>query len=45
MELKQTLQKFKIMVNDEEFYHLMTYFDKNMTGKVNYNEFLKVLLS
>jgi len=45
MELKQTLQKFKILVNDEEFYHLMTYFDKNMTGKVNYNEFLKVLLS
>eukprot|EP00794_Sanderia_malayensis_P021385 gene21385-23472_t len=43
IEARQMLRKFTVELNEEEFYHLMSYFDKNMTGQLAYNEFLKVL--
>ncbi len=44
IELRQMMQRFRVNLNEEEFYHLMSYFDKNMTGQVSYNEFLKAHL-
>ena len=44
IELRQMLRKYKIDLTEEEFYHLMTHFDKDMTGKVSYNDFLKAFL-
>lgn len=43
-EFRQMMRKFKIDLNEEEFFHLFSFYDKNMTGKISYNDFLRVHL-
>jgi len=38
------MRKFKIDLNEEEFFHLFSFYDKNMTGKISYNDFLRAHL-
>ena len=44
VELRQLLKKFKMDLTDEEFFHLFAFYDKNMTGKISYNDFLRAHL-
>ena len=38
------MRKYKIDLNEEEFFHLFSFYDKNMTGKISYNDFLRAHL-
>ena len=38
------MRKFKIELSEEEFFHLFSFYDKNMTGKISYNDFLRAHL-
>ena len=38
------MRKFKIDLNEEEFFHLFSFYDKNITGKISYNDFLRAHL-
>lgn len=44
LEFRQMMRKFKIDLNEEEFFHLFSFYDKNMTGKISYNDFLRAHL-
>ncbi|KAK3701543.1 hypothetical protein QZH41_020531 [Actinostola sp. cb2023] len=43
-EFRQMLKRFHIDLNNEEFFHIYSYYDKNMLGKISYNEFLRAHL-
>jgi len=43
-EFRQMMRKFKIDLNEEEFFHLFSFYDKSMTGKISYNDFLRAHL-
>ena len=38
------MRKFKIDLNEEEFFHLFSFYDKNMAGKISYNDFFRAHL-
>ncbi|KAL9984282.1 hypothetical protein ACROYT_G006557 [Oculina patagonica] len=44
LEFRQMMRRFKIDLNEEEFFHLFSFYDKNMTGKISYNDFLRAHL-
>lgn len=44
IEFRQMMKKFKIDLNEEEFFHLFSFYDKNITGKISYNDFLRAHL-
>ena len=37
---RNVLRQFNVNLNEDEFYHIMTYFDKGMTGNISYNDFI-----
>ncbi|XP_042191044.1 EF-hand calcium-binding domain-containing protein 6 isoform X2 [Callorhinchus milii] len=41
---KQVLQQYGIFMSEEEYYHLSTYYDKDLKGIISYNEFLRAFL-
>ncbi|KAM9311492.1 EF-hand calcium-binding domain-containing protein 6 [Gastrophryne carolinensis] len=43
-EFKQVLRKFGINLSEEEFFHILSYFDKDLKSKVSYNDFLSEFL-
>ncbi|XP_020616607.1 EF-hand calcium-binding domain-containing protein 6-like [Orbicella faveolata] len=43
-EFRQMMRKFKMDLNEEEFFHLFSFYDKNMTGRISYNDFLRAHL-
>lgn len=44
LEFRQIMRKFKIELNEEEFFHLFSFYDKNITGRISYNDFLRAHL-
>lgn len=44
LQFRQMMRKFKIDLNEEEFFHLFSYYDKHITGKISYNDFLRAHL-
>ncbi|KAM5172966.1 EF-hand calcium-binding domain-containing protein 6 [Mantella aurantiaca] len=43
-DFKQVLRQFGINVSEEEFFHILGYFDKDLKSKVSYNDFLSEFL-
>ena len=43
-EFRHVLRQFNVNLDEEEFYHMMTYYDKHMDGQLNYNDFIKAYL-
>ena len=37
---RNVLRNFNVNLTEDEFYHMMTYYDKGMTGNINYNDFI-----
>jgi Ca2+-binding EF-hand superfamily protein len=40
LAFRHILKKYNIELTEEEFYHLVTYYDKNVNGRIPYNEFI-----
>ncbi|XP_028408457.1 EF-hand calcium-binding domain-containing protein 6-like isoform X2 [Dendronephthya gigantea] len=40
LAFRHILRKYNIELTEEEFYHLTTYYDKNVNGRIPYNEFI-----
>lgn len=45
LEFRGVLRQYNINLSEEEFFHLMTYYDKKLEGKVSYNDFLRAFLN
>ncbi|CAH2278349.1 EF-hand calcium-binding domain-containing 6 [Pelobates cultripes] len=43
-DFKQVLQKYGINLSEDEFFHIVGYFDKELTSKISYNDFLREFL-
>jgi len=37
---RDVLRQFRVNLSEDEFYHLMSYYDKGMTGHISYNDFI-----
>ncbi|XP_029902310.1 EF-hand calcium-binding domain-containing protein 6 [Myripristis murdjan] len=44
-DFMKVLCHFNVNLSSEEFFHLSSYFDASATGKISYNDFLRVFLS
>ena len=44
-EFRGVLRQFNINLSEEEFFHLMNYYDRSLEGKVSYNDFLRAFLN
>ncbi|XP_069133814.1 EF-hand calcium-binding domain-containing protein 6-like isoform X1 [Argopecten irradians] len=44
LEFRRVLRQFNMNLSEEEFYHLVSYYDKNMEGMINYNDFIRAYL-
>ncbi|XP_077193928.1 EF-hand calcium-binding domain-containing protein 6 isoform X2 [Paroedura picta] len=43
-DFRQVLRKYSINLSEEEFFHILEYYDKALTSKISYNEFLRAFL-
>ncbi|XP_015263858.1 PREDICTED: EF-hand calcium-binding domain-containing protein 6 [Gekko japonicus] len=43
-DFRQVLRKYSINLSEEEFFHILEYYDKVLTSKISYNEFLRAFL-
>ncbi|XP_039618121.1 EF-hand calcium-binding domain-containing protein 6-like [Polypterus senegalus] len=43
-DFRQVLRNFSVNLSEEDFFQITTYFDKNLTGQISYNDFLRVFL-
>ncbi|XP_068134278.1 EF-hand calcium-binding domain-containing protein 6 isoform X2 [Hyperolius riggenbachi] len=43
-DFKQVLRKFGMNLSEEEFFHVLGYFDRDLKSKVSYNDFLSEFL-
>ncbi|XP_070545178.1 EF-hand calcium-binding domain-containing protein 6-like isoform X2 [Ptychodera flava] len=44
LEFRSVLRQYNINLSEDEFFHLMSFYDKDMSGKICYNEFLRAYL-
>ena len=44
IEFRQVLRNYNANLSEDEFFHIMTYYDKRMNGRVSYNDFIKAVL-
>ena len=44
LQFRQVLRQFNINLSEEEFYHLLSYYDKNLNGDISYNDFIRAYL-
>lgn len=44
IDFRSVLRQFSVNLDEDEFYHLMQYYDKNMDGKIGYNDFIRAYL-
>lgn len=42
--LPQVLRQFSINLSEEEFFHVLEYYDKSLSSKISYNDFLRAFL-
>lgn len=40
----QVLRQFSINLSEEEFFHVLEYYDKSLSSKISYNDFLRAFL-
>ncbi|XP_066490336.1 EF-hand calcium-binding domain-containing protein 6 [Tiliqua scincoides] len=43
-DFRQVLRKYGINLSEEELFHILEYYDKTLTSKISYNEFLRAFL-
>uniref|UniRef100_A0ACB8FR73 Uncharacterized protein n=2 Tax=Sphaerodactylus townsendi TaxID=933632 RepID=A0ACB8FR73_9SAUR len=43
-DFRQVLRTYSINLSEEEFFHILEYYDKALTSKISYNEFLRAFL-
>ncbi|XP_029103329.1 EF-hand calcium-binding domain-containing protein 6 [Scleropages formosus] len=43
-DLRKVLRLYSIKLSEEEFFHLCSFFDKNISGKISYDDFLHTFL-
>lgn len=43
-DFRYVLRQFSVNLDEDEFYHLMQYYDKHMDGKIGYNDFIRAYL-
>ena len=44
LAFRHVLRKYNIELSEEEFFQLAAYYDKNVSGRITYNEFLGAFL-
>ncbi|KAL3881564.1 hypothetical protein ACJMK2_027990 [Sinanodonta woodiana] len=45
MEFRRVLRQFNVNLMEDEFFHLLSYYDKNMDGNISYNDFIRSYLN
>lgn len=40
----QVLRQFSINLSEEEFFHILEYYDKTLSSRLSYNDFLRAFL-
>lgn len=40
----QVLRQYSINLSEEEFFHVLEYYDKSLSSKISYNDFLRAFL-
>ena len=43
-EIRQVLRNYQLNLEEYEFHSLMSLFQKDLSGKINYNNFIKAFL-
>ncbi|XP_060114520.1 EF-hand calcium-binding domain-containing protein 6 [Heteronotia binoei] len=43
-DFRQVLRKYSVNLSEEEFFHILEYYDKALTSQISYNEFLRAFL-
>ncbi|XP_041966145.1 EF-hand calcium-binding domain-containing protein 6 isoform X1 [Alosa sapidissima] len=43
-DFRKVLRHYSVNLTEEEFFHVTSFFDKDMSGKISYNEFLSTFL-
>ena len=41
---RQVLRQYSVNLTEDEFFHLLSYYDKNMDGLIGYNDFIRAYL-
>ncbi|XP_053398276.1 EF-hand calcium-binding domain-containing protein 6-like [Mercenaria mercenaria] len=44
VDFRYVLRLFSVNLDEDEFYHVMSYYDKHMDGKISYNDFIRAYL-
>ncbi|XP_030621130.1 EF-hand calcium-binding domain-containing protein 6 [Chanos chanos] len=44
-DFRIVLRQYSVNLTEEEFFHLTSYFDKNISGRIPYNDFLRIFLN
>ncbi|XP_060782724.1 EF-hand calcium-binding domain-containing protein 6 [Neoarius graeffei] len=42
-DFRKVLRQYNISLSEEDVFHLTSFFDKNISGRISYNEFLSIL--
>lgn len=42
--VSQVLRQYSINLSEEEFFHILEYYDKRLSSKISYNDFLRAFL-
>ncbi|KAM5289165.1 EF-hand calcium-binding domain-containing protein 6 [Ctenodactylus gundi] len=43
-DFRKVLRQFSINLSEEEFFHILEYYDKTLSSKISYNDFLRAFL-
>ena len=43
-DFRRVLRQFSVNLTEDEFFHLLSYYDKNMDGQIVYNDFIRAYL-
>ncbi|XP_050955714.1 EF-hand calcium-binding domain-containing protein 6 [Labeo rohita] len=43
-DFRKVLRQYSVNLSEEEFFHFTSFFDKNLSGKISYNDFLRIFL-
>ncbi|XP_070456133.1 EF-hand calcium-binding domain-containing protein 6 isoform X2 [Equus przewalskii] len=43
-DFRQVLRQYSVNLSEEEFFHILEYYDKTLTSKICYNDFLRAFL-
>ncbi|XP_004438095.1 PREDICTED: EF-hand calcium-binding domain-containing protein 6 [Ceratotherium simum simum] len=43
-DFRKVLRQYSINLSEEEFFHILEYYDKTLTSKISYNDFLRAFL-